>query len=386
MYLGKWLFLLPFLFIQAIIALSLEILDVKCHTWACQPSTMRWYLIFYEVHWNFRSTTKILTRSSGSTSILLKLGRKCCHFFGIAHTGSVLPFFVHSMSLNIDMNMTPVLSQCRYLWICFLMSRVLYVPNELHCSGCQIQCFDQSVFVLSMCPPIWLPKSGCIWIRDSNHKVDSENAWTLILIKFAADHSATYFLTNELCSTPAKPGTLYESLRSISVCHLSLHRLYQIFCSWETSIHRHPFEVFMILAQSLVNWLRIATLSGESLRLWGSFTNLAQIPINSCSSSRWREILCKTTKQPGKLSLHWCLTHLQWQQVARSLILQRIPVAWSLILQSPSWWMFEDLADTGLHSQGRSQHGPFGLAGVTLQHRWSSPIPNFLWALFMISS
>ena len=67
---------------------------------------------------------------------------------------SVLPFFVHSVSLNMDMDM---ISSSKDSGVCPFT--YLWVPNELRFSGCQIQLFDKFMFVtyiLQLCCPYWM--------------------------------------------------------------------------------------------------------------------------------------------------------------------------------------------------------------------------------------
>ena len=89
---------------------------------------------------------------------------------------SVLPSFVHSVCLNIDVNM--ILSSkdsgfCRLRYLGTVLLDVKsgstwkYVPNELHVSVCQIQISDIAVFV-----PYVLDGRG---FETPTHNAEAEN-------------------------------------------------------------------------------------------------------------------------------------------------------------------------------------------------------------------
>ena len=115
---------------------------------------------------------------------------------------------------------------------------------QMNCTsrGCQIQFFDKSVFdpnVLQFCCSILLDGCGC---ESQTHNVESENTWTFILVNFAAGYHRNVFQS-------CRNWALYASFRSINIFHSSLHRLYQILCAWSALVHRHSFEIFVILCK-----------------------------------------------------------------------------------------------------------------------------------------
>ena len=164
-------------------------------------------------------------------------------------------------------------------WICFLVCMV-EAPDESHSSGCQMQCFDKSMFVPYIlqfcCAAYWMDLDLRL-----QHNVESENAWTVILISFAAGSLSNVILDQWRVSV-LQYLKLYASLRSISACT----------CSCTDCIKSCVLGKLLIIAirlksswffvsrdeahkQSLVNCLKIATLRESWILVWYS-PNLAQ--------------------------------------------------------------------------------------------------------------
>ena len=76
---------------------------------------------------------------------------------------------------------------------------------------------------------------------------------------------------------------LMASLRSISVFTCRVYGLYQILFSWETFIHRHPFEVFVILYDPRWSPYEVARKLAQIIRLSREILKIGRVFNKSCT-------------------------------------------------------------------------------------------------------
>ena len=131
------------------------------------------------------------------------------------------------------------------LWTCFLMSRVKAPGNT-----CQMKCTSRAAEVNFVAHPsvivpfVMLNGSG---FEIPTHSVESENTWTFILINFAAGSLSNVILDQRHGFQSCHTSILYASLRSISACTCRYTDCNIFLCS-DIFVHRHSFEVLVILA------------------------------------------------------------------------------------------------------------------------------------------
>ena len=279
----------------------------------------------------------------------LELCRKCCHFFVIVPTSFCIQPILLCLNLFLDV-------KCGGTW--------WYVPKELHLWGCQLQfstnpCsfHTSSNFVVQL-----LDGSG---FETPTHNGASENTWTFILINVGAGSlSTTYFLTHEMCSSPARFACCMR-LCDRSICLLVVARtvsnlvfLRNVCSSLVSQDEGHK--------QSLVNWLQIATLSGKSWRLIRNSPNLTHKLLNtwlwnSCSLCALRLEICRIVELADvifSISIWMNMNFLfTWRIFCSnwSLMLQPLPVDQSLMLLTSCGSLIQNLAGTGFHAWSRLQ-------------------------------
>ena len=119
------------------------------------------------------------------------LGWTCCQVFGVVQTDFCIASLCPPSVVEHRHEHDPFIKEFWSLAIQVFLNMHLgvntkstwqYVPNALHFSGCQVSCFDKSVFVPYIvhfhCPTVgWI----LIW-ENPTHNVESENTRTLILI------------------------------------------------------------------------------------------------------------------------------------------------------------------------------------------------------------
>ena len=258
MCLGSGKFFLLSSSVQAVMVPSLEILNVKCDTRMCQPSAMRscpivlgfslrcpFYHVFSDANSKKHQCSGLNCVPNAATSLAL-----CKQI-------SILPLFVESMSLNIDMKYDPIFNG---FWIspvqiCLNMLLVVesgntwwYVPNELHFSGCQTR------FSANPCS-FHRPSSFVAQVLDGfgfeipTHSVESGNTWTFILINYAAVSPSNVMLEQRNVCQSCDICMLYAAVPSISVCTCRCTDCIKSGVLVKRFVHRHSLPILVILTQ-----------------------------------------------------------------------------------------------------------------------------------------
>ena len=159
-----------------------------------------------------------------------------------------------------------------------------------------LDCTSQAAkFNFSLNPGSLRTSSNCVaqlldgsgW-ETPTHDVEPENTWTFILIDFAAALLSHVFPDQRNVFQSCNICILYESLRSINIFTCRC-----IDCVKSCVLGKLLFIAILLKSswffagqdeahkQSLVNWLQIATLSGESWKFLRYFPNFAKILFNT---------------------------------------------------------------------------------------------------------
>ena len=211
-----------------------------------------------------------LTRALRSTQCPgLNFGRKCCHFFGIVHTGLCIAFLCPHNVVEHRHEDDPRIKRFWILPVQVFLNMLLdvrsgsnwdYVPNESHFTGSQIHFLTKPCsFHSSSNVVAWLLE-GC-GSESPTQNAESENMWTFILIKLAAGS------TQQRDSWPTKSMFKSWTLWKLFFIAILLNSSWSFVSQDEAHDH------------SLGKRLQIVTLGGTSWRWVGYLPNLAHFSV-----------------------------------------------------------------------------------------------------------